>query len=173
MAGNQEAVKRYRIIHSILRRGGYHKSSRIAEVCREAGIRAEHRTIQNDLNDLRTNPTLLGKCLPIEKDNLTKSWYYSEIPTHMFPILELEGDEINALLFYVKTVNHYKEYPFFSKISKAIKKVIDNSNISKEIRSLFNAEGYLQTDKHHPISGIDLIAQILNCIHNKIILEIE
>lgn len=173
MPRNQEALRRYRIIHSVLRRGGKHKSSRIAEICVNAGIQAGYRTIQKDLQDLRTDPTLLGKCLPIEKDNSSKSWYYSEIPKDIFPILELDDEEVSALIFYAKTLNQYRDYPMFNEINNALGKVIDNSNISKELKSLFTSDKLLQAEKHPPIHGIDLIIPVLESIHRRTIIEVK
>ena len=96
MPKNKEALKRYRIIHNILRRGGQHKTSRILEICNEAGIPVKLRTIQKDLKDLAED-TELGFFLPIQKDESTKTYYYTEIPKNIFPSLELEPDEISAL----------------------------------------------------------------------------
>lgn len=172
MPSNKEAIKRYRIIHSILRRGGNHKSKRITEICNERGIPVSQRTIQNDLKDLAED-TELGFFLPIVNDKKTKAYYYSEIPKDIFPILELETEEIDALLFYVKMINQYKEYPIFTEISKAVKKVIVNSNIPQQILELFDKETLLETEKHSFIYGIEFITEILNAIQSRKIIEIE
>ncbi|MBC8884271.1 hypothetical protein H9X57_15475 [Flavobacterium piscinae] len=85
MPKNKEALKRYRIIHNILRRGGRHKTNRIVEICKNAGVKVSIRTIQKDLEDLAED-TELGFFLPIRKDDNTKTYYYEEIPKSIFPL---------------------------------------------------------------------------------------
>lgn len=172
MPNNKEALKRYRIIHSVLRRGGKHKSSRITEICNEAGIPVSIRTIQKDLSDLAED-TELALFLPIKQDKRTKTYYYVEIPENIFPSIELEKEEVNALLFYAKTIRQYKEYPIFNEISNAVKKVIESSNISPKTKELFEKETLLETENHHHIRGIELIADILDSITKKKVIEIE
>ena len=172
MPKNKEALKRYRIIHNILRRGGKHKTSRIVKICNDAGIPVKLRTIQTDLKDLAED-TELGFFLPIEKDESSKTYYYTEIPKNIFPSVELEPGEVNALLFYAKTVNQYKDYPVFKDITNAVQKVIDNSNISPEIKKLFEKETLLETEKHPEVGCSELIAEILDAISMKKIIEIE
>lgn len=172
MPNTKEALKRYRIIHGILRRGGKHKSSRIVEICIDHGIPVSQRTIQNDLKDLAED-TELGLFLPIKQDKITKTYYYEEIPENIFPSIELEKDEVNALLFYAKMIRQYKEYPIFNEISNAVKKVIENSNISIKTKELFEKETLLETENHQNIRGIELIADILDAITRKKVIEIE
>ena len=172
MPKNKEALKRYRIIHNVLRRGGKHKTSRIVEICNDAGIPVKLRTIQKDLEDLAED-TELGFFLPIIKDDASKTYYYKEIPNNIFPSLELEQDEIIALLFYAKTISQYKEYPLFNEITKAIQKVIKNSNISPNIQELFEKNTILETENHPSIGGIEMIAEILNAITKKKFLSVE
>lgn len=172
MPNNKEALKRYRIIHSILRRGGKYKSRLIVEICNNHGIPVSLRTIQNDLKDLAED-TELGFFLPIKQDTRTKTYYYEEIPKNIFPALELDTSEINALLLYNKMVNQYKDYSIFSKIFKAVKKVIDNSNISPQILELFEKEILLETEKYPSINGIEFIPEILDAIQRRKIIEIQ
>ena len=172
MPKNKEALKRYRIIHNVLRRGGKHKTSRIVEICNDAGIPIKLRTIQKDLEDLAED-TELGFFLPIKKDDASKTYYYKEIPKNIFPSLELEQDEINALLFYAKTISQYKEYPLFNEITKAIQKVIENSNISPNVQELFEKNTILETENHPSIGGIEMIAEILDAITKKKVLSVE
>ncbi|MHB1105407.1 MAG: helix-turn-helix transcriptional regulator [Lutibacter sp.] len=172
MPKNKEALKRYRIIHNVLRTGGKHKTSRIVEICNDAGIPVKLRTIQKDLEDLAED-TELGFFLPIKKDDSTKTYYYEVIPKSIFPSLELEQNEISALLFYAKTINQYKEYPIFSEITKAIQKVIENSNISPAIQELFEKQTILETENHPSIGGIEMIAEILDAITKRKILSVE
>jgi predicted DNA-binding transcriptional regulator YafY len=172
MPSNKEAIKRYRIIHRILRRGTRHKSSEITKICNDRGIPVAKRTIQNDLKDLAED-TELGFYLPIVKDTKTQTYYYSEIPKDVFPILELETVEIDAMLFYIKMINQYREYPIFTEISNAVKKVITNSNIPPHITELLNNETLLETETHPFIYGTEFIAGILSAIQERKIIDVE
>ncbi len=173
MAKNQLAIPRYRIILKTLARQGKHASKDIHLACINCGIDAELRTIQNDLNRLRDDDTIFGQDLNIHYDEKTKKWYSEGIPKEIFALLELEEGEVTALLFYAKTINQYSGYPIFTEMSKAIKKVIDSSNISDNVKELFEKETLLETEKHLPLKGIELITDILDAIHNRNILIIE
>lgn len=172
MANNQDALRRYRVIHSILKRGGKHKTKDIVKACNDVCIKASIRTIQKDLEDLAED-NKLGFFLPIKKDPFTKTYYYSEIPDNIFPSLELEPEEINALLFYAKTISQYKEYPLFKEISNAVKKVIDGSNINPKTKELFEKEALIETEKHLPINGIEMIIEILEAISQRKVVELK
>lgn len=172
MPSNQEALRRYRIIHSILRRGGRHKTKEIVKACKNADVKASLRTIQKDLEDLAQD-SKLGFFLPIEKDNKTKTFYYSEIPESLFPALELDPQEIKALLFYANTLTQYREYPVFKEISKAVRKVIDHSNIPPYTKQLFESETLIETEKHGLIEGTQYIIMILEAIYERNVLQID
>lgn len=172
MSNNKEALKRYRIIHNVLRRGGKHKTKRIVELCNEAGISVKLRTIQKDLEDLAED-TELGLFLPIKNDKRLKAYYYEYIPVNIFPALELNSNEINALLFYAKTTNQYKDYPLFEEITNAVQKVIDNSNIEPKTKQLFENESFLETEIHKMVPGVEKIGKILESINERLIINIR
>ncbi|WP_284650746.1 helix-turn-helix transcriptional regulator [Flavobacterium terrisoli] len=173
MARNQLAIPRYRVILRKLARSGRHKAKDIHLACVNSGIETKLRTIQNDLNQLRDDDTIFGRNLNIEYDEKTREWFSNGIPKEIFALLELEEGEITALLFYAKTISQYSGYPIFSEMTKAIKKVIDSSNISNNLKELFERETFLETEKHLPLKGIELIPDILHAIHNCNLLMIE
>ncbi len=175
MAQNQQAIPRYRAILKVLRRSGKHSSKDIHQACINSGIDTKYRTIQKDLQDLRDDPTIFGRELNIKSDPKTKKWYSEGIPREIFTLLELEDGEVTALLFYAKTMNQYCEYPLFQEMSEAIRKVIDSANISENLKQLFEAKTLLETEKHEPIEGVELIPDILQSIHQrkKIIVEYQ
>ena len=172
MAENQKALRRYRVILKVLSRPGKHSSKDIFQACLNSGIDTKIRTIQKDLEDLRDDHTLFGQDLNIKNDTRTKTWYSDGIPKAIFTLLELKSGEITALLFYAKTMSQYCDYPFFNDLSAAIRKVLDSSNVSEELKKLFEAKT-LETEKHLPIEGVELIPDILQAIHfrKEIILE--
>lgn len=173
MPRNQDSIKRYRIIHNKLKGGGKYSTLDILNACLSSGLSVKERTIQKDLQDLREDSTILGACLPIEKDNSTRTWYYSEIPKNIFPSLELEPQEVNALLFYAKMIVQYKEYSIFEEIADAVKKVLEGLNIPNPTKQLFESEAVLETEKHPSISGIEYIIELLDAISERKVIEIN
>lgn len=173
MPRNKDALARYRIIHRELKTKFRYKSKRLAEICSdEIGIPISWRTVQKDLNDLK-NDTTLGFFLPIKEDKSEKVFYYDEVPDSIFPSLELDSDEISALLFYVKTISQYQDYPAFTDIKKALKKVVDSSNIEPAFRKLFEEDILIHTEKHPPIEGLDFIPDLLDSIKGRRIIEVK
>lgn len=173
MATNQKALKRYLVILKVLSRTGKHSSKDIYQACLNSGIEAGYRTIQKDLEDLRDDDSIFGKNLGIVKDDKEKKWFSTGIPKEIFSTLELKDGEVDALLFYAKTINQYSDYPIFKGISQAMKKVIDGSNMSKDRKELFNLENLIEPEKHPPISGIEFIVDLLNAISKREIIELE
>lgn len=173
MARNQLAIPRYRVILRTLARKGKHSSKDIHLACLNCGIDTKLRTIQEDLKRLRDDFTIFGRELNIHYDEKSKKWFSDGIPKEIFALIELEKGEITALLFYFKTINQYSSYPIFKELTQAMKKVINSSNISSNVKELFERDTLLETEKHLPIKGIELIADILDAIHNRNVLIIE
>lgn len=173
MADNQKALKRYRIILKVLSRGNNHSSKELHQTVINNGIEVGYRTIQKNLEDLRDDDSIFGVNLGIIQDKKEKKWYSTGIPKEIFAALELKDGEVDALLFYVKTINQYKEYPIFKDISRAMVKVINSSNISKDRKRLFQIENTLEPEKHPPLSGIEFIVDLLKAISERKIIEIE
>ncbi|MGV3612246.1 MAG: helix-turn-helix transcriptional regulator [Fluviicola sp.] len=164
MSKNLNAIPRYRTILRLLRRQGKYSSRDIHQACISNGIEVEYRTIQNDLQNLKDDPTILGYELNIEYDTRSRKWFSDNIPKEIFTLLELKDGEVTALLFYAKTMSQYSEYPFFKELSIAIRKVLDSANISDNLKQLFEAKS-LETEKHLPVEGVELIPDILQAIH--------
>jgi len=173
MADNQKALKRYRVILKVLSREGRFTSKHIYHSCLNSGIDVGYRTVQKDLEDLRDDETIFGRNLGIKYDEKEKKWYSTGIPAEIFTALELKDGEIDALLFYAKTINQYQDYPVFRDISQAMKKVIDSSNISEERKKLFRLKNLIEPETHPPISGIDFIVDLLKAISSRNIIEVE
>lgn len=167
MAQNQQALLRYRVILKVLRRSGNHSSRDIFQACINSGIDTSYRTIQKDLQDLKDDPLIFGRDLNIKFDPRKKKWRSDGIPKEIFSLLELEDGEVTALLFYAKTVNQYREYPLFKEMSEAIRKVIDSANISDNLKQLFESNTLLETEKHEPLKGVELIPDILQSIYHR------
>jgi predicted DNA-binding transcriptional regulator YafY len=173
MAKNQQALSRYKVILKVLRRSGKHSSKEIFHACVNSGIDVKYRTIQNDLTRLKDDPTVFSRDLGIEFDPSTKKWYSNGIPKEIFTLLELEDGEVTSLLFYAKAINQYRDYPLFEGVMVAIEKVIESSNISDNLKQLFNSDGSLETEKHEPVKGIELIPDVLEAIQKSRLMFVE
>lgn len=173
MAKNQNALKRFKVILRVLSRKGQHSSNQIHSACENSGLNSSIRTIQKDLEDLRDDFTIFDKDLKIHYDKISKKWYSDGIPKEVFSALEFDEDEATALIFYAKTIKQYRDYPIFKEISNAIKKVIESSNASDEVKELFENENILETEKYESINGVEFITDILNSINKRLSLQIE
>lgn len=165
MSKNQNALPRYKMILRMLRRKGKYSSKDFHQACINSDIDVELRTIQKDLQNLKDDPTIFDQELNIEYDSKTRKWFSHGIPKGIFKLLELEDGEITALLFYAKTMSQYSDYPLFKEMSEAIRKVFDSVNISEDLKQLFEAKTLLETEKHLPVEGVELIPDILHAIH--------
>lgn len=170
---NKNAFTRYKVIDATLRRNKYVKTSRLIEIFRDHyDLIVGATTINKDIRDMMIDGRL-GFDAPIKYSHSEKAYYYPENVEEIFPVLDLVKEEINALLFYAKTISQYKDYPIFDKISNAVKKVIDNSNIPQKTKELFEKETLLETEIHLPTKGIELIINILEAIAQRNVIEIE
>ena len=170
---NKNAFTRYRVIDATLRSRKYVKTKTLIEIFRDRyDLEVGATTINKDIRDMMIDGRL-GFDAPIDYSHSEKAYYYPDNVDEVFPIIELVREEINALLFYAKTISQYKDYPIFEKISNAVKKVIDNSNIPNKTKELFEKETLLETEKHPSIGGIELIVDILEAIAQRRIIEIE
>ncbi|TBN06695.1 WYL domain-containing protein [Hyunsoonleella flava] len=160
---------RYRVIDRLLRDYDTVKTSFIInKVYERHDISVGETTIQRDIRNMITDYHA-----PIEYDTSKKAYYYPENIDEIFPIIELLDEEINALLFYFKTITQYRDYPIFKEISMTTKKVIDSSNISLKMKELFEQNTLLETEKHPLIPGLGNITELLDCIANHNVIEVN
>jgi Predicted transcriptional regulator len=164
MPKNKDAYSRYKIIDQYLRQVDYAKTVRLSEVCTERlGMPVSVRTIQKDIKDL-TEDTVLQIYAPIEYCNRHKAYYYPENVDDVFPAIELDDEEISALLFYGKVHNQYKSLGIFQKITSAIEKVLDSSNIKKGHKEAFTGVPLILTESTPPIKGSELLVKIMQAL---------
>ncbi len=160
---------RYRVIDRLLRDYETVKTDVIIDkIFERHDISVGKTTIQKDIRNM-----IMDYHAPIEYDNSKKAYYYPENVDEIFPIIELIDEEINALLFYFKTISQYRDYPIFKEISKTTKKVIDSTNIPLEMKELFERDTLLETEKHPLIPGLGLITELLESIANQRVIEIQ
>lgn len=166
MPKNKDAYSRYRIIDSALRKMGYVKTKELADLCSEKlGIPISSRTIQKDIDDLKFD-TSLNLNVPIKYCNSRKAHYYPDNVESIFPAIELQEEELNALIFYAKSLTRNKHHKIFKDITVAIEKVLDAAIISPETKELFQNNSIIQTEEIPNIKGSDLIQVIIRAIKN-------
>ena len=98
---------------------------------------------------------------PIEYNTSERAYYYPENVAEIFPSLDLHEDEINALKFYAKTMQQYKDFDVFKDFTNAIDKVVDAVNI-KYTKSKTNSKIIIQPENHPKFKGSELIPQIMS-----------
>lgn len=164
MPKNKDAYTRYKIIDQNLRRLDYVKTSMLADICSEKlGIPISIRTIQKDIKDL-IEDSALQIYAPIKYSSSQKAYYYPEDVNKIFPALELEEEEISALLFYGKIQSQYNKLGIFKEITSAIEKVIDSANIKSEYKEIFTELPLILTEKSPPLKGSELILKIIQAL---------
>ena len=167
MPKNKDAYTRYKIIDQYLRQVDFAKTSRLSEICSDRlGMPVSARTIQKDIKDLKED-TVLQIYAPIEYSNRKKAYYYPENVNDIFPALELNEEEINALLFYGKVNNQYNNLGIFHEITKAIEKVLDSSNIKKDYKEVVTGLPLILTEKTPPLKGSEQLIKILQALNQK------
>jgi len=167
MPKNKDAYSRYKIIDQYLRQIDFAKTSRLSEICSDRlGIPVSVRTIQKDIKDLKED-TVLQIYAPIEYSNREKAYYYPENVNDIFPALELNEEEISALLFYGKVHNQYSNLGIFHEITSAIEKVLDSSNIKKDYQEVVTSLPLILTEKTPPLKGSEQLIKILQALKQK------
>lgn len=172
MAISKHPFGRYQVIDRELCRKDWVKTKELKEIIEyELSIRVSERMINDDINAMRYD-SLLGYFAPIEYNNLHKAYYYSD-RNYTIKAFGLRADDINALLFYAKTINQYKEYEVFKDFSNAIEKVLDAVTIRKGITSTKQARTVVQTERTPKLSGSELIPIIVNALDTRRIIEFQ
>ena len=168
MPRTKDALSRYQIIDKELRRWHLLSSAQLASTCSDKlGIPISHRTIQKDIVDMKEDSSL-NLNAPIFYDKKRKCHYYKKgTPVLIFPSIDLSEEEIYALLFYTKATSHFKNYKIFGQISKAIKKVLDATNISNDLRKAFTSEAILETESLLLSKGVELIKDLVLAVRQR------
>lgn len=171
MAILKHPIGRYQIIDRELGRRDYVKTKELKDAIeRDLSITVTERMINDDLNAMRDD-TILGYNAPIKYDTSKKAYYYTE-PDYTIRAFGLRNDDINALMFYAKTINQYKEYEIFKDFSNAIDKVIDAVNIRKGITDTSINKVVVLTDNFEKFSGNEWIPQVIEAIDSNSSIEL-
>ena len=157
MPSNKNAYVRHRFIDSLLRNNDYVKTNEIIDKLYERhDISVGTTTINKDIRDMQ-----MELHAPIEYSNQEKAYYYPDDVDDIFPSIELKDDELNALLFYTKTLAHYKEIGIFKEFTNAIDKVLDAVKIEASQQKA-SKRIIIQPENFPKFQGSDLIPEIIS-----------
>jgi len=171
MAVTKYPLGRYLIIDRELRRKKWVKTKELKKVIEEElSILVSERTINEDIIAMREDP-LLGYDAPIEIDKKNKAYYYTE-PNYTIRAFKLKEEDINALMFYAKTLSLYKEYDVFKDFANAIDKILDAVKIRKNIKEASKSGSFIHTEKGHSIKGSEYISILIQALEENTEIEI-
>jgi len=172
MAISKHPFGRYQVIDRELRRSDFVKTKELKEIIEdELSINVCEKMINEDINAMR-NDSLLGYYAPIAYNNSKKAYYYTN-KDYTIKAFGLNENDINAMMFYAKAINQYKEYEVFEDFSNAIEKVLDAVNIRKGVSTKEQAKLIVQTESTPKVTGSELIPQIVKAIDSYLLLEID
>lgn len=154
---NKNAFIRYRVIDTLLRTKDFVKTSDVVEkLWIQHDLEVSSRTINKDIQALETDFSA-----PIEYDNSQKAYYYPENVAEIFPTLDLQVEEINALTFYAKTLQQYRDFDVFKDFTNAIDKIVDAVKI-KSRQNEVTDRIKIQPENFPKFQGSDLIPEIIS-----------
>lgn len=154
---NKNAFIRYRVIDTLLRNKDFVKTADIVEkLWDQHDLEVSARTINKDILVLETDFSA-----PIEYDNSKKAYFYPENVAEIFPSLDLIEEEINALTFYAKTLQQYRDFDIFKDFTNAIDKIVDAVKI-KSSQNEVTDRIKIQPENFPKFQGSDLIPEIIS-----------
>ena len=156
MPKNKNAYIRYRMIDSLLRESKYIKTKRIIEKLEEKhDLYVGDTTSNKEYRDMQMD---LGAPIPYCHKN--KAYYYPDDVENIFPAIDLQPDEVNALAFYARTLQQYRDFDVFKDFTSAIDKVVDAVKI-KATQNKVKQQIIIQPENHPKFKGSELIPEII------------
>ena len=172
MAISKYPLGRYQVIDRELRRRDFVKTRELKEMIeKELSISVSERMINEDIKAMQED-NLLGYNAPIEYNNSKKAYFYAD-PNYTIKAFGLREDDINALMFYAKTINQYKDYDIFKDFTNAIDKVLDAVNIRKGIRDSNQTRVVVLTENIQTFSGNQWIPKIVEALDTNSFIEFQ
>lgn len=131
----------------------------------ELSINVDVKTIQEDLKAMKED-SVLGYYAPIEYDNRTKSYYYTD-RSYTIRAFGLKEDEIQTLLMYAQRLKLYSDYGLLKMFSSAMDKVLNAVTIQKNVSSEAHFNEWVQFEEIMPMQGGEWIPLIADALENK------
>ena len=164
MGLNKHPFGRYQIIDRELCRREWIKTNELVKIISdELSLNVSARTINEDINAMK-NDSVLGYFAPIEVDTRNKAYYYTD-KDYTIKAFGLKEGDINALKFYSRVLDHYREYEVFKDFSGAIEKVLDAVKIRTGMDSYERAGIIVQTEQTPKLTGGEAIPQIVQALN--------
>lgn len=172
MAISKHPFGRYQVIDRELRRKDWVKTKELKKIItEELSINVSEKMINNDINDMKYD-SLLRYFAPIEYCHIHQAYFYTD-KNYTIKAFGLKEGDINALMFYAKTINQYKEYEVFRDFTNAIEKVLDAVTIRKGISSQEQAKSVVHTETTPKLTGSELIPFIVQALDTKQVIEFQ
>jgi predicted DNA-binding transcriptional regulator YafY len=172
MAISKHPFGRYHVIDRELRRHDFVKTKELKEIIEDdLSINVSEKMINEDIIAMRDD-SLLGYYAPIAYNKSKKAYYYTD-REYTIKAFGLNENDIDAIMFYAKAINQYKDYEVFEVFSNAIEKVLDAVNIRKGVSSLEQAKTIVQTESTPKVTGSEWIPQIVRAIDSNQTIEID
>lgn len=172
MAILKHPIGRYQVIDRELGRKDWVKTKELKYLIEEElSIVVSERMINEDINAMKDDP-LLAYFAPIEYNTTRKAYYYAD-KTYTIKAFGLKEEDINALMFYAKAINQYKEYEVFKDFTNAIEKVLDAVTIRKGLSNKGQKRTVVQTERTPKLTGSELIPLIVQALDMNLVIEFE
>lgn len=166
MARSKYQFGRFQIIDRELRKRDRVKTKDLKRIIEsELSINVDVKTIQEDLKNMRDD-SVLGYYAPIEYDNRTKSYYYTD-RTYTIRAFGLKEDEIQTLLMYAQRLKLYSDYGLLQMFSSAMDKVLNAVAIQKNVGKEAHPTEWVQFEEIMPVQGSEYIPIIADALENK------
>lgn len=171
MARSKYQFGRFQIIDRELRKRDRVKTKDLKNIIEsELSINVDVKTIQEDLKVMRDD-SVLGYYAPIEYDNRTKSYYYTD-RNYTIRAFGLKEDEIQTLLMYAQRLKLYSDYGLLQMFSSAMDKVLNAVAIQKNVGKDGVLMEWVQFEEVMPVQGSEYIPIIADALENKRILQL-
>lgn len=163
---------RYQIIDRELRRKDWVKTIELKAIIEdELSIIVSKRMINEDIIAMKYD-SLLSYYAPIEYNKKYKAYYYTD-RSYTIKAFGLLDDDINALMFYAKTINQYRDYEIFKDFTNAIEKVLDAVTIRKGISFQNQKKSFVQTESTPKLTGSELLPLIIQALDSNRVISFK
>jgi predicted DNA-binding transcriptional regulator YafY len=163
----KNALIRFRIIDRMLRNQykPFPSKGDLREACEEAlyggsfGDNICDSTIEKDMFAMK-----MDHDAPIKYSKRHGGYYYLE-PDFSINDIPLSEDELSSIRFAIKTLQQFREVPFFQEFGNAIDKIVDRVAVGSDPNNDMNQ--YIGFESSVSIGGNEFLPQLLKAIREK------
>ena len=166
MPVNKDALLRYRIIDSCLRKkyNRYITLEQLQQECYELlGTEVSERTIKSDLNAMR-HDEVLGYLAPIEYSHAHRGYFYTD-QSYSIEKLPFTEADTQAVLFAVNMLSRFRGVPLLQQFQGAVDKLF---NAMQSSRKLSKEESHVVEMESSPeAKGGEWLSELISAIINR------